>query len=60
MHANKVVVHIVQSDRGNVIFEFLGERIGEPSETAHRHPHGKVLALHEAGRNVVRVGVTCN
>jgi hypothetical protein len=48
MNTAKVVVHVVESNRGNVIFKLLRKRIGEASEATHRHPHSKVLPLHIA------------
>lgn len=41
-----------------MVLYLLGERICEPRETANAHSHGKVLSLHETGRNVPRVWVS--
>jgi hypothetical protein len=37
--------------------DFLAERVRQPREPAHRHPHREVLTLDVAGRDVLRVGV---
>jgi hypothetical protein len=39
----QIVVSIVKGNRGNVIFEFLRDSIGEPGEPAHSHSHGETL-----------------
>jgi hypothetical protein len=51
----EVVVHVVKGDRGNVILDLLGERIGQAGEAAHLHPHREILALDVAGADVLRV-----
>jgi hypothetical protein len=57
MNPDKVVMHYVNRDGGNVIFEFLGKPIREPSESPHRHAHREVLALHKASADMPRVGI---
>lgn len=52
MHAAEVVIHEVESEGMTVIVDFLRERVGEPGEAAHLHPHREVLALDVAGRDV--------
>ncbi len=47
MDTTEVVPHEVESYGVGMIFDLLRERIGEPSEAAHRHAHGEVLAFHE-------------
>lgn len=32
MNPDEIVVHVVQRERGNVVFDLLGERIGQASE----------------------------
>ena len=46
MHADEIVPDVEECDGVNVGLDLLGERIGKPSEAAHLHPHGEVLALH--------------
>ena len=55
MNPAEVVVHAVKGNRRNMALDFLRERIGEPSETAHRHAHGEVLAFDIAGADVLLV-----
>jgi hypothetical protein len=43
-----------------MVFDLLRERIGQPSEAAHRHPHSEVLAFDVAGADVFRVGSAAN
>jgi hypothetical protein len=45
----KVVVHKVQGNRRFVVLYLLAESVCQASKSAHGHPHGQVLALHEAG-----------
>jgi hypothetical protein len=42
----EIVVHEVERDGGLMVLDFLGERIGQASESAHRHAHCQVLTLH--------------
>lgn len=48
MDAAEVVVKEVQRDRVDVVLELLGVGIGLTRKPLHGHPHGEVLALHEA------------
>ena len=57
MCAAEVVVHEVQADRVFQVLHLLGERIGQPREAAHLHPHGEVLAFGVAGGDVLGIGV---
>lgn len=57
MNTAEIVVHVVQGDSSNMIFDLLRERVGEPSEAAHLHSHGEVLALDIAGADVLRIGL---
>jgi hypothetical protein len=45
----KVVVHEVNRNRIEVIFNFLAEPICKARKSAHSHPHREILALNEAG-----------
>jgi hypothetical protein len=60
MHPAEVVVHMEDRQHVNMVLDFLAERIGQPSEAAHTHPHVEVLALHIAGRYMVLIGVTAD
>src|SRR5260370_5680382 len=57
MYSAEVVIHEVQRQRVLVILNLLGERIREPGETSHVHPHGEVLPLNVTSRNVIPVGI---
>ena len=57
MDSAEVVVHVVDRDRGNVIFDLFGECIRQAREAAHLHPHREVLPLDVAGRDVLRIGI---
>ena len=52
MLAAKVVVHEVQRHAVRVVRDLLAECIGQPSEPADRHPHGQVVALDVARRDM--------
>jgi hypothetical protein len=41
----------------NVVLDFLGEPVREPSKPPHPHPHRKILALDVAGGNMVVVRI---
>src|ERR1051326_5873534 len=45
----------MERNRRNVVFDLLRERICEPHESAHTHPHREILAADKAGRNVFRI-----
>jgi hypothetical protein len=51
-------VYVVNRKRGAVIFDLLRERVSEPGEAAHLHPHGEVLPFDVAGVDLLRIGVT--
>ena len=57
MHARKIVVHVEQRNHCDVIVELLAEGIRQASEAPHVHPHVEVLTFHEAGRDVLLIGV---
>jgi hypothetical protein len=56
--SNEVAIHEVERDRIGVIVELLAERVGEPGKAPHVHPHRKVLALHIACRDVLRIRIS--
>jgi hypothetical protein len=43
VNPHEVVVHEVQGDRVRVHLDLLAERIRQPGEAAHVHPHRQVL-----------------
>jgi hypothetical protein len=51
MHAVEVVVHVVERNRRDMMFELLGKRIRQARKSADAHPHRQVLALDVTGRN---------
>jgi hypothetical protein len=57
MNTAKVVIRKVQGDSGFQVRQLLAERIGEPRKAPKLHPHGQVLPLYKAGRNVPRIRV---
>lgn len=57
MDAHEVVPDGVERDHVHVVLELLRERIRQPGEPPHLHPHGQVLALGVAGRDVLRARV---
>lgn len=54
--ASHVVPREVERHRSRMVLQFLGEAVCQAGESAHRHPHGEVLALHVAGVDVLRIG----
>lgn len=57
MDTREVVPDGIERDHMGVVFELLGEGIGEPGEPAHVHPHGEVVPLNVGCRNVVPIRV---
>ena len=41
----EIVEDGIQCDHVDVVFEFLGKSVGEPSKPPHVHPQRQVLAL---------------
>lgn len=60
MNAAEIVVREVQRDGCFQILQFLAESISQARESADRHTHSEVLALHKASRDVVRVRASVN
>lgn len=58
MNPDKVVVHDMDGDCRDMIFEFLREGVGQSSKTAHTHSHSEVLTFDIAGADVLRVGIS--
>ncbi len=57
MNTTEIVIREVQGDSGIQVRQLLAERIGEPRKAPKLHPHGQVLSLYKAGRNVPRVRI---
>lgn len=60
MDTAKVVMHEIQRQRMNVIFQLFAETVCQASEAAHRHAHGEVLALNVACGDVGNVRIALN
>lgn len=60
VYASEIVVHEVDCQRVNVVLKFLGKPIGQSGESAHVHPHRKILALDVAGRDIPPVRISGN
>src|SRR5882672_8494624 len=60
MDSAKIVVHEINRNSGNMIVDFFRESIGEASETAHPHPHGKILWFYIIVDYMVRIRVTAD
>jgi len=58
VNSRKIVVHVVQRNRVNVVFKLLAETIGQPRESTHAHSHREVLAFNVARRNVLGIRVS--
>ena len=53
MNPDKVVMHVVDRNRSNVVLDLFREGIRQPSESSDLYSHGQVLALHVAGALVL-------
>src|SRR5712691_2438017 len=60
MDSRKVVVHVKQRDHGDVIGEFLAERVRQASKPTHIHSHIKILWLRVTRADVYRFRVPDN
>ena len=56
MHPHEVVKREVERQRVGVVLSLLRERVRQPREAAHRHPHREVLPLNVARADVRLVG----
>jgi len=56
MNPDEVVVHAVDRQGCQMVFDLLGERIGESRKAAVMHSQGKVLPFDIAGADVLRIG----
>src|ERR1039457_2263484 len=60
MYTTKIIVHVVNGDRGDMVLNLFRVSVRQASEAAHVHPHGQVLPLNVTGRNVLRIGTASN
>src|SRR5258708_715731 len=58
MNAAEIIVREMQGDSGFEMRQLLAERIRQARETPKLHPHGLVLPLYEARRDVFGIGIT--
>lgn len=57
MDAAEIVMHVVNGNHRDVVFDFLGEGVCQSSKAAHRHPHSEILPFYVAGRNVTGIRI---
>ena len=50
--APEIVIHIMQSNRVSVVFNFFAETVCQTSKASHAHTHCQILPFDKAGRNV--------
>src|ERR1700676_4305197 len=55
VNATKVIMHVVNRNRSDMILNFFEVRVCQASETSHSHSHREVLALDKTGGNVLRI-----
>src|ERR1017187_556284 len=60
MHTREIVAHVKQRNHRDVVVQLFAERIRQASKAPHVHPHVEILALHEAGRDVILIRVADN
>ena len=56
VYSHEVVIGEVERQRVRVVLSLFAERIGQPREPAHGHPHREVLSLGIAGADVLGSG----
>ena len=57
MNAAEIVVHVVDSERSDVVLKFFTEGIRQASKPPHGHPHGEVLTFDVAGADMLPIGI---
>ena len=57
MPTNEVVEYKIERQRMAVVVDLLAERIGQPREPTHAHPHRQIVPLRVARADVFRIGV---
>ena len=57
---SKVVKHVVQADRVDLILNLLAVRVRQSRESSHRYSHGQILAFNEAGGDMVTIAIIAN
>jgi len=58
VYPTKVIIHKIKRQCVRVVLNFLRERIGQPRKSSHLHPHGEILTLGIACRNVFPLRVS--
>src|SRR5437660_6734573 len=58
MYSAEVVMHEVDRNRRDMILNLLGKCVRKPRETAHPHPHRKILSFNVASADVRRIRVS--
>jgi hypothetical protein len=57
MNAAKVVMHVVDRQRRDMILDLFRKRIGQSGKPAYMQSQGQILALHKSCADVFRIGV---
>lgn len=60
MHAAEIVVHEIKGNGGDMVFDFLGKRVGQACGSSHAHSHSEVLPFNETCRDVLWIRPTRN
>jgi len=60
MDSSEIVKHEIQRECMDMVLNFLGMRICQPSESVHIQMDLQVHALYITGRNMIFIGVTRN
>ena len=58
MNTAEVVIRKIQGDSDFQVLQHARESVGEPGQTPKLHSHGQVLPFNEAGRDMLRAGVS--
>src|ERR1700676_2068661 len=60
MDSHKIVMHHVERNGGGMVFNLLGEAVGQASEAAHTHTHRKISAFDKTGADMFRIWISHN
>ncbi len=58
MNTAEVVIRKIQGDSDFQVLQHARESVGKPGQTPKLHSHGQVLPFNEAGRDMLRAGVS--
>ena len=58
MNPDKVVVHVVDRERRDVVLQFLRERISQSRHASNLHSHGKILPFNKARADMALIGIS--